>query len=516
MPPIKKAKNSPRFALTKISNNTWLWLILILGILLRFYNNTAVALWHDEAFSALYLRYPFSEMMRRIGLDVHPPLYYWLLKLWTLVLGQGLLSLRGFSILFGALTIWAGFLFVRKAFGNEKLAIVAAFFLAINPFQIQYSLEARMYTLGTFLVMISSYLLVRALESNKTRDWFWYGLATAGGLYTHYYMFFAIAAQGLYVLYYLYQKQKFRDSLFLKSMGSYVFALLLFVPWLPTFLTQLGRVEKAYWIPAPDRWSVPSTIWKMSFGGQGMDHWTLAISAIVALVIVYYFYRETKPPIRWMVILGLTVPFVGALLVSFKQAIYQDRYFVFTSLYMTILIACALFLLPKYTTRRNLTILFAAFSLFIFFKNWHDLGVKNLFFNRDINYRPGMAAASSFVNDSARPNDKIYVGSSFIYFTFKYYNHTTQAPRLISSIPLDQIPHFSGTALLKPDDLVLTDTIFNHPEVKANDIVWLLWTTGFGGSKPNVPGTWSIVTQKQWADTPGFKGDIYVTEYHVN
>src|SRR6185503_11318507 len=109
--------------------NPIIWLIptLILGTLLRFYNNTAVALWHDEAFSALYIRYPFKEMMYRIGLDVHPPLYYWVLKAWTYIFGQSLLSLRSLSILFGVLTIYAGYLFVRKAFNNDRLAVVAAF-----------------------------------------------------------------------------------------------------------------------------------------------------------------------------------------------------------------------------------------------------------------------------------------------------------------------------------------------------------------------------------------------------
>jgi len=510
--PKKTAVKKSNWFKTYTSNPTfWLWPILILGGLLRFYNNTAVALWHDEAFSALYMRYPFKEMMYRIGLDVHPPLYYWILKAWTYAFGDGLLSLRSMSIFFGILTIYAGYLFVRKAFSNERLAIVAALFIAINPFQIQYSLEARMYTLGTFLVMLSSYFLVRALESNKLRDWLWYALAVAAGMYTHYYMFFAIAAQGLYVLYYLYKTKKFKDSLFLKSMGSYILALILFIPWLPTFMTQLGRVEKAYWIPAPDRWSVPSTIWKMAFGGQGNDHITLAISAIVALVVLYYFFRETKPPIRWMILLGLVVPFVGALLVSFKQAIYQDRYFVFTSLYFTILIAAALFLLPKYTTRRTLTILFAVACIILFFKNWHDLDVKNLFFNRQENRKPGMSAASTFINDGAKPGDKIYVGSSFVYFTFKYYNHTGINPLLFAPGSLESIPHFSGTALLTNADIV-TDF---RPTPK-NSTVWLCGPTGFGGSKPNVPGNWNIIADKSYADTPGFKGEINITEYRVN
>src|ERR1044072_2424894 len=97
----------------------WISLILILGTLLRFYNNTAVALWHDEAFSALYLRYNWGEMMHRSGLDVHPPLYYWVFSPWGYVFGQGLLSLRSFSIFFGVLTIYFGYQFVKAAFKNE-------------------------------------------------------------------------------------------------------------------------------------------------------------------------------------------------------------------------------------------------------------------------------------------------------------------------------------------------------------------------------------------------------------
>ncbi|MBX4191578.1 MAG: glycosyltransferase family 39 protein [Candidatus Doudnabacteria bacterium] len=489
----------------------WLIAILALGGLLRLYNNTAVALWHDEAFSALYIRYSWSEMMYRIGLDVHPPFYYWILRVWAYVFGDGLLSLRSLSILFGVLTIYAGYLFVKKAFNSDKLAVVAAFFIAINPFQIQYSLEARMYTLGTFLALISSWLLLKALEDNKYKYWVWYGLAVAASLYTHYYLLFTIAAQGLYVLYYLYRSGQIKTTLTLKAIGSYIMAAILFIPWIPTLLEQLKRVTASYWIPAPDRWSVPSTIWKMVFGGQGNDHTTLFFTTLIALIIIYFFFRETKPPIRWFIVLSVAIPFAAAIGLSFKQAIYQDRYFVFTSLFFTILISAALFLVPKYTTRRTLTIMFAVLSLVLFFKNWKDLQVKNLFFNRSVNYKPGMAAASSYINDNARSTDKIYVGSSFVYFTFKYYNHTQIRPLLYAPGSLESIPHFSGTAILTNDDLVL-----DFRQTKKNDTVWLLWTTGFGGSKPNVPGNWNIVTQKEFADTPGFKGSINITQYHID
>src|SRR5690348_1185553 len=110
---MKKPQTVPARALPG-----WLWLSLIglVAAALRFYHAAAITLWHDEAFSALYLHYSWHEMFYRITLDVHPPLYYVLLRWWNYLFGWGLLSLRGFSILFGLLAVWAGYLFVKEAF----------------------------------------------------------------------------------------------------------------------------------------------------------------------------------------------------------------------------------------------------------------------------------------------------------------------------------------------------------------------------------------------------------------
>jgi uncharacterized membrane protein len=517
MPPKKPVKKSS----PKELSNLWLIPVLLTGLFFRIYNNTAIALWHDEAFSALYVRdYGWREMMYRIGLDVHPPLYYWILRLWTYVFGSGLASIRGLSIIFGVLTIWAAYLLVRKAFGSQRLALLAAFLIAINPFQAQYALEARMYTLGTFLLLISSYFLLRALESQKLRDWTIYGILVAACFYTHYYLVFSCAAQGLYVIYWLWKNKKItfkspNHELF-KSAWPYVLTGMLFVPWLGTFLIQTARVEKQYWIGAMDRWSIPSTIWKMIFGGQGISHPILVIATVVSIVMVYFYIVRTRQQEKWLVVLGLFTPFVISIALSLKTALYLDRYFVFSSLFFTILVAGALDSIPRPKPRQIAISLMSAMMIFAFFKNWTDMDVKNLIFNRSLNKRPGMAAAAKVVNEYARPNHKIYVGSSFVYFTFRYYNQTRIHPRLISDGPLSSIPHFSGTALLKSNDLILTDRIFNRPEVHKDDVVWLVWTTGFGSHKPNVPGSWSIITEYGYPDAPGFKGSIYVTEYHVD
>lgn len=482
--------------------------ILALGFLLRIYHNTAIALWHDEAFSGLYTRdYGWREMMHRIALDVHPPLYYIVLKLWSAIFGHSLFSLRALSILFGVLTIWLGYLFVKKVFGNEKFALFTALLLAINPFQIQYSLEARMYTLGTFLALLSSYLLVKALENNQRKYWIWYGIAAVGCLYTHYFLFFTVAAQIVYLGYILFKSEGFSIALikskkFVNAAIAGIVMIILYLPWLPNFIVQNQRVQQAYWIPPMNRWSIPSTIWKMTFGSQDAKHFTLLVATLVALGVVYFFYKKNQETPRYLVLLGLFVPFVGSILISLRTAIFLERYFVFAGLFYIISIAVFILQIPRFPVRRSLATILVIVSLVMFFKNWRDL---------DISKKPGMAAAARMLNEQSAKKDKIYVGSSFVYFTFKYYNQTGTKPLLYSSGPLRTIPHFSGTALLNDDDLILDFT-----KEKKNETVWLIWTTGFGSTKPNVPGNWRIASENSFEDAPAFKGQIIVTRYHIN
>lgn len=194
--------------------------VILIGLLLRFYGNLNISLWHDEAFSALMIRYGWSEMFYRLGLDVHPPMYYVFLRLWHYIFGDSLLSLRSMSVFFGTATIWAAWAFVKQAFKNEKAALWAAILVAINPFGLQYVTEARMYTMGAFFAVLAGYFLVKALdEQNQLAaqakanmpnlptsinlkkkmifSWLGFALSLIIIIFTHYYLFFTAAALGL-------------------------------------------------------------------------------------------------------------------------------------------------------------------------------------------------------------------------------------------------------------------------------------------------------------------------------
>jgi 4-amino-4-deoxy-L-arabinose transferase-like glycosyltransferase len=510
-------------------------LILLLATILRLYHLTQISLWHDEAFSALLINYPWREMFYRITLDVHPPLYYILLRWWADCFGHTVLSLRGFSVFFGVAAVWAAYALVAEAFQSEIVALVAALFLAVHPFQIQYVTEARMYTFGTFAILLSAYFLVKALRfeqelyaGNKAikakmiRTWLWFALATSAAMYTHYYEFFSVFAIAIYALYAEIKIHGSQLRRYWYSIGSYILVLLLYVPWVKVFLYQFGEVQASYWIGKPDRWSVPSVLWSMLTGAEANtgDHLSqilmLVGSAFVIVVLVMIAMREkSKSPAqaKWLPIFGLVIPFVLALALSLKQSIFLERYFLFAELFFTIALAVWIFELKSKAVRWILCIVVV---VVLCWSNYSNAKALNAGAN------PGMGAASTFVNKNANSaaGQKIIVDSSFEYFNFTYYNHTgIKALLYTGGNPLGDLPRFSGTALLDADQVSpkLSDTGAFSP----GQTVWMVWTNAYGGygaTDPNVPATWELgqYGEHSWGDVRPYPGTlIYVAEYIV-
>ena len=141
-----------------------------------------------------------------------------------------------------------------------------------------------------------------------------------------------------------------------------------------------------------------------------------------------------------------------------------------------------------------------------------------------------MNEAVRYLEANIEPNHKVYVGSSFQFFNLKYYMSRFLpvdealfmgygAPRIKpllffgGNTDIKNLPHFAGTAILTNQDL-LPD--FNKG-VKNGDTVWLVWTNGFGASKPVIPGNWTQIIEKEYPEVRPYVGtSIYVDEYKVN
>ena len=139
-------------------------LILVLAAFaLRAFRLDFQSLWYDEAFSVYLAQFSLVEITARTAADIQPPLYYYLLHVWIALAGEREFAVRFLSLSFGLLTIPLLFVTARGLF-NLPAAILAALLATFSPLYLWYSQEARMYTLITFLLLLSGYAMVRGMR----------------------------------------------------------------------------------------------------------------------------------------------------------------------------------------------------------------------------------------------------------------------------------------------------------------------------------------------------------------
>ncbi len=171
--------------------------LTLLAFTLRVYRLDYQSLWYDEGFSVNLAGQGLAAITAG---ELNPPLYHYLLHFWLLPAGPSEFAVRFPSAVFGTLLVPLVARLGRLLF-DPLTGLLGAVLATAEPFHIYYSQEARMYAMITFLAALSSYLLLRALdEPGDRRLWFGYWLASLVAIYTHYYAFLVLAAQGLYVI----------------------------------------------------------------------------------------------------------------------------------------------------------------------------------------------------------------------------------------------------------------------------------------------------------------------------
>jgi len=212
-----------------------LFWILLLGLVLRLISLNQ-SFWLDEATSAQVVRnFNLEEIISKFSPgDFHPPLYYLLLKVWSLIFGTGEIALRIPSVIFGLLTIYITFLIGRELV-NRKTGLTAAVLLATSALHVYYSQEARMYSLIAFLVTLSVFSFMKILKRGRLRDFLIFGLVLVTIAASDYVGVFIFLAFWVYVIVFK-QSKKF----FPKFIASHIILLLFAVLWLPVFLKQLN------------------------------------------------------------------------------------------------------------------------------------------------------------------------------------------------------------------------------------------------------------------------------------
>lgn len=465
-------------------NFLFVGLATLIGAVVRWAIIVKSSIWHDEGFSImLSLRTPL-EVWAGSARDVHPPMYYELLHYWMELFGSSVLSVRSLSVVAGVLIIPLSFLTVKKMFG-ARAGVLTAFFVALSPFLIRYSIEARMYgVLGVFTLLALYTVVILVHQPKSNWAYLLYALAVAAGLYTHYFMALAFISFWVYLM--IIQKPhnwRFNKTIFLSIRWwlANAFALLLFLPWVPNMIAQLRRAQGLSWLTTTNIWTFHDTIWQFfafdsGRGLYGIVYILLPLLLIVAAIIVIY-NDKTKVHYSRLLVVYSFLPLTIAILASGFKPIFHERYFAFVVAGMCMIIAVAIVNISR--NRKVVTTVLALGVITI-----QIFGIRNVYSQSSHK----MQVVMNQLNQGYQVNDNVLAAELYVYFDGSYYNNTGQKMYLYTGI---NKPNGYGESGLLYDKSVYLDS---YDDIKSGR-VWLISKTGEHDYYQSIPDNWKLLEQ---------------------
>lgn len=225
---------------------------LAAGVVARAIDLGGRSLWFDEAFSLRLAAGPgLPDVVRACAADTHPPLYFLLLHLWTGLFGTSEAAARGLSALAGALCVPVAYALGARWRG-PRTGLAAALAMALSPFAIRQSQDARPYALLLLLASCSTLALQRWRETGARRHALAYVLASAAMTWTHLVGGAVLVAHALFVAADAVRRRRGGSAMRPGAAGgtgapagfslprwiaAVVAVLVLFAPWIPAAWT---------------------------------------------------------------------------------------------------------------------------------------------------------------------------------------------------------------------------------------------------------------------------------------
>jgi mannosyltransferase len=163
----------------------------------------------------------------RSDLEVSPPLFF-VLAWATHSIGDPAESLRLVSLVAGVAAIPLTYALGVWTVGR-RAAVLGAGLVAVSPFLVFYSTQARAYALVLVLDLLSTLCLLRALEGRQTRWWIAYAACSCAAVYAHYTAVFVLFGQFAWAFW---TRPEARRALLAANLAAAV----AFLPWVPELL----------------------------------------------------------------------------------------------------------------------------------------------------------------------------------------------------------------------------------------------------------------------------------------
>lgn len=317
--------------LKKLTRNNILMfsLIFVISIFFYFFKIGISDLWSDETYTKSMLNGTFSDFYPKFKNDLHPPLYYLGLRLYTALFGLSTTSLRTFSVLGILSTLLLGYFAGQRVFGKQGALYLCLMLISV-PMLAVYSHQARMYSWAAFSitgVFLYSYLFIR---TGTTRDLILLLIFTLAAMYIHYYSLIAAFIANLFVFLHLVIT---KNRKWLGHLITLLIAVILFLPWLSMFIVQVKRVQNAFWASEVSLPTIVSCFlipFTEQFWTTGYSKSLTILMYTLILITIILSFSKSFSEYRLVLWLSLFI-FLGTLIIGmiislFSQPILHSRY----------------------------------------------------------------------------------------------------------------------------------------------------------------------------------------------
>jgi hypothetical protein len=410
---------SKRHSSISIKEFLFFFLILALGIGLRFYRLDYKSLWADEGETFLVAKYAVLS-------HGHPYLYFEIVGIFLKLIGETEIGLRLLSTIAGVLIIIFAHT-LSKSILDKKTAYLQSSILSLSVIGIFSSQNARVYSLTGLGMLISLILFIKGLQSGKWYFWILFATVNSINLMLDHSSGFPLVG---YFLFVIFVRKKYKGSLKKFFWSGLITSLLYSVEFTKTYLNLSSMSEGGYSSKFATLTAFPLKFCQLCYylsTGYFFDPINieifkkpfLALFFIISFVFIFIvliigfvrFFRRTDI-CRCIMLTFFVTMFLQIILTG-----YVSYKFVFPLIMLTI------FLSEGFMAFDGLKkwLLFSVYTLIVFINLIHYYTLDS-FPSHPENWR----VAAQFLRENCGPDDIVYTtGNRNGLFTLRFYLKNT-------------------------------------------------------------------------------------------
>ena len=474
------------------------------------------SVWFDEAFGIYLIRFNYLDVAVYTAADVHPPMYYWMLKFWSTLFGTSELALRSLSLMGMLVAILFVYLTIRKYF-KWDVSVWALVLLSVSPLLIRYSEEARMYGVVAAIVAAATYVFVDLMAKPTMRKRVIYAVLIALGMWTHYFtaLFWLAHAAYRFIAVREHSSHNVAKRYFSKEwIIIYVGAVLLYLPWVPLLIRQLGGVQGGgFWIPAATigtPFGFITDIFLYREVAEATGWFALIGLVLVSLIIgaVWYgckhFSGEQKKLFRLLVIMA-AVPVILLMLASLPplRPAFIDRYIIPSALYLLAALGVVFGYLITRKRTRTIGLIAAAFVVVVQLLGVayvYQIGNFNKISHDTLPIQQTMQAAQAL----AKPGEPFVAKTVWRFYETHYYQ-TTDNPVYIQA---EDSLTWGSYDMVRYNNYQKVQDVAEFAKLH-NGIIWYLadWQN-YGDPQLPPTGTWEVLQEVNLSEVSETKSTL--------